>query len=597
MIKNWILPFEKKEAPVGNEFANLHPVALRLLAFRGIEDAEAVRKFFKPNWETDIHDPFLFSQMGAAVERVFMALIKGEHITVHGDYDADGVSGSAIVIQTLREIQKKINESQNLIQNTSDEIRDTPDKIQDSVIDYYIPHRDKEGYGLHVETVEELTRRGTNLLITVDCGIASTPEISLARTLGMDVLVLDHHQYNETLPDAILVHPKLPNETYDFPHLAAVGVAWKFASALIEYAREKGVQIKIGWEKWLLDLVSIATVTDMVPLIGENRTLEFFGLKVLNKTPRPGLVKLMAIAGLRPGSITSESVAFAIGPRLNAAGRMDHASLALELLLAEDDSQAELFAKQLEELNKMRQKTTAKMMDEAKEKLNPDDNSSVLILWSEDWSPALVGLVAGRFLDITGKPTVAIGKFGDRWVGSGRSISVYNITEAVTVAGDGLLTHVGGHVQACGFSFVNDESLLKLVSNLKEHAALSLLSQDLSPTIQIDAEIGLADLNWNLIESLDLFEPYGEGNKRPFFMTRDLEVMVCEKVGSSMNHLRCLLESKDGMRQKFMGFNLASKFEWLNVGDRVDVVYHVGVNEWNGRRDIQCKIVDMKLSS
>ncbi len=580
MVKKWVLQTKNKEAVRYDEFPNLHPIAWRLLANRGITDFASVKKFLKPNWETDMHDPFLFSQMQSAVERVLTALQSGERITIHGDYDADGVTGTALITATLREIECKIPHAACQISNSN--------------IDYYLPHRDKEGYGLHTETIQELRRRGTKLLITVDCGIASADEIVLAKSLDMDVLVLDHHQYSETLPDAILIHPKLPNEKYTFSHLAAVGVAWKFASALLDYARSKGVSIKIGWEKWLLDLVSIATVTDMVPLIDENRTLEFFGLKVLNKTARPGLVKLIEKAGLKLGSISSESVAFALGPRLNAAGRMAHASLALELLLAEDESKAEELANQLENHNKMRQKITAKMMDEAHAKYDPDDQSRILVLWSENWPPALVGLVAGKYLDATGRPTIAIGKFGNRWVGSGRSVSSYNITEAVTLAGGHLLTHVGGHIQACGFSFGEEETLNVLTENLKQHADLCLSSQDMSPIIQIDSEIDLSDLNWNLIASLDMFEPFGEGNRRPVFVTRNLTVVACAKVGSTMNHLRCFLKSADGIRQKFMGFNLAGKFPWLKINDRVDVVYHVGRNEWHGQAEIQCRIIDIK---
>ncbi|KAA0205586.1 hypothetical protein EDM68_05205 [Candidatus Uhrbacteria bacterium] len=396
MRKRWKLA---ESAPA--EYATrigAHPLIAQLLWKRGVRTPEEADVFLNPSWERHVHDETRFARMNGAVERVLSALENGERITVHGDYDADGVTGSALIINALREIEYRVTNSEYRRMGTGSTIFDT----RYSNIDYYIPHRDKEGYGLHRETVPKLKERGTALIITVDCGIACVDEIALAKDEGMETVVVDHHQFGETLPDAHLIHPGLADETYPFKHLAAVGVSYKFACALLSAARAKGVDVPAGWEKWLLDLVAIATVTDMVPLIGENRVLETYGLKVLNKTKRPGLRAILEMAGVAPGAVTSETVGFAIGPRLNAAGRMDHASLALRLLLSASMDEARLLAAELEQLNKLRQETTKKMMAEAEEILvgayghTPVPDAKAIVLWKENWSPSLVGLVAGR---------------------------------------------------------------------------------------------------------------------------------------------------------------------------------------------------------
>jgi len=559
-------------------FPGFHPVVTRLLANRGITDAFEAEAFLNPDFETGIHDPFRFARMADAVARTFQAIENGERITVHGDYDADGVTGSTVAIATLREIERLLK-----------------GETTASSIDWYIPHRDKEGYGLRKETVEVLRERGTSLIITVDCGIACVEEIALAKEKGIDTIVLDHHQFGETLPSGYLIHPRLPGESYPFEHLAAVGVSWKFSCALITEARKRGFDIPAGWEKWLLDLVSIATVTDMVPLVGENRVLLTYGLKVLNKTRRRGLRTLVDGARMK-GELTSESIGFSIGPRINAAGRMDHAELALKLLLAENEEDASRLAFALEQCNKDRQKAVEVMMKEAEEMMASREDASAIVLWSENWSPALVGLVAGRYLERTGKPVIAIGKHGSQWIGSGRSPSVYDITAAMKRIGEGILTRSGGHVQACGFSFVADEHAAVLAERLRADAASLLSADDLIPEMSIDAEIILDEVDWSLVETVARLEPYGIGNMRPLFVSRRLEIVDAGVVGSTGNHLRFAARSEGGRTQKFIGFKLGDRLAEMPVGSHVDVVYDVGVNEWNGRREIQCKVVDVRTS-
>ena len=567
------------------ESLGLHPVAGRLLLNRGIVTAEEAVDFIEPNWDKGIYDPMLFRRMPEAVARIFKALENGEKITVHGDYDADGVTGSAVLISTLQALEKLMHDS---ARSTSDS------RLTTSTIDAYIPHRDKEGYGLHSVTVDYLKERGTSLIVTVDCGIANVAEIAKAKELGLDTIVVDHHQFGEELPDAIIIHPKVPGETYPYKDLAAVGVAWKLACALCREARRRALPLAEGFEKWLLDFVAIATVTDMVPLLGENRVLEKFGMKVLNKTRRPGMRMLIKAAGYGPGALDTNSVAFGLGPRINAAGRMDHASLALKLMLAENEKEAGILAQRLEEQNRGRQKAMQQMLDEAEAQFAAMADASSLGFWSETWSPSLVGLVAGKFLDRTGKPTIAIGRHGERWVGSGRSYNFFDITTAVRRAGDGILTHVGGHVQACGFSFHQDVAAATLVEKFMAEAAAALVGTETGPVLWIEAEIALTDVNWELVETLQKFEPFGEGNRRPVFMTRGLQVTACDLVGQTHNHLRCTLRDANGKSLKFIGFSFGKRAEEFSPGALIDVAYEVGVNEWNGRRDIQCKLLDAR---
>ena len=558
-------------------FPQFHPVAVRLLANRGITDATDAEAFLNPDWETGIHDPFLFSRMREAVGRAFEAIEIGERIAVHGDYDADGVTGTAVTVGILRDVASRSGRDPRLVE-------------------WYIPHRNTEGYGLNRDTVAKLKERGVTLIVTVDCGIASMEEIALARKEGMDVIVLDHHAFGEALPDAILVHPRLPGETYPFGHLAAVGVAWKFACAFAAEARARGIDIPIGTEKWMLDLVSIATVTDMVTLTGENRVLLTYGLVVLNKTRRDGLRRLVLNAGKSFGSLDSESIGYSLGPRINAAGRMEHASLALRLVLAETAEDAEALASELEVLNRSRQAATERMLREAEQMLADQEADRIVAVWHPDWAPSLVGLVAGKLMDRTGKPCVAIGRNGDAWIGSGRSPSAYDITAALRRCGDGILTRVGGHSQACGFSAVDDDGIRQLAERLRVDAGERLTDEDVIPAIDVDAELALDDVDWRLVETLKRFEPFGVGNPRPLFLSKNLEVAESGLVGQSGNHVRCTLRSPTGRTQRFIGFKFGMRLDDIAVGNRVDVVYDVGVNEWNGRTDIQCSIVDFRPS-
>lgn len=554
-------------------FPSFHPVIAGLLWQRGIRTPREAEYFLNPDYDRDIHDPFLFSDMGRAVDRIMSAIEAGEHITIHGDYDADGVTGSAVLMSAMRDLCRMMG-------------RDA------AMIDFYIPHREREGYGLHDATVDALHERGTNLIITVDCGIACREAIARAKQHGIDTIVVDHHESPALLPEAILIHPRLPGETYPFPYLAAVGVAWKVACALYHRARERGLEVATHAEKWLLDLVAIATVTDVMPLVGENRVLEHYGLKVLAKTRRLGLQKLYEVSGVKPEKIDTFSVGFQIGPRINAAGRMEHAAGAFELLMADTPDRATLLARTLHDQNTARQELTVRMMEEARRQVLERQTSQLLWAFSDDWSPGLVGLVAGKLAQEFARPVIVMGRVGDRIVGSGRSVPGFHITDALRKVAD-CLERFGGHPQACGFT-VFTERREEFVSRLVEVAALELDGQTLVPATVVDGELALRDLSLDFAAELVRFAPHGEANPVPRFVTRNLTVLASTGVGENGRHVRLALRAPDGTTMKFIAFGFADRAPTL--GAFIDVVYEVGINEWNGSREVQCKLVDYHLN-
>lgn len=582
---------------LGNQAEGLHPVAASMLARRGFFSQEDIEAFLNPSWEQGIHDPFLFTQMPKAVDRILLALEHGEHIIIHGDYDADGVTGSVVMAETIKMLAKLkahlVNKGSE--GGISDKFFPILSKEHDGFdLDIYIPHREKEGYGLNAESIELIKARGAELLITVDCGIANVNEIKRARELGMDVVVVDHHQFGEELPDAILIHPKLPGETYPFKDLAAVGVAWKVACALAAGARSRGYDIPIGWEKWLLDLVAIATVTDIVPMVNENRVLEKYGLVVLNKQRRPGIKALVEAVCWKKGELDSEAIGYTIGPRINAAGRMEHAYLAVALLLEENPEEAAVKAAALELVNRSRQKATEALMQDAGKNTEGHAEQALIFAWSESWSPSLVGLAAGKYADAWGRPAVFVGKFNGVWIGSGRSIPSYDITAAIKEVGQGLLTRYGGHTQACGFSLATDDAVEKFAVALRQHAAENLVLENLKPYIEVEAAIRLDDIDWRLVDTLKRFEPFGEKNPRPLFVSYNLTVISASLVGATQKHIRCSLQSPTGKTQKFIGFYRSDLAGIITSGASIDVVYEVGISEWNGNKEIQCKIIDAR---
>lgn len=527
--------------------------------------------------------------MDEAVARVMRALESGEVITVHGDYDADGVCGSTVLMTTLRDICRALH---------FDEHKTTS----------YIPHREKEGYGLSIATMEHLSEHEkSSLVITVDCGISNKPAIDRGRELGVDTIVCDHHTMPEQLPEqAILIHPLVPGETYPNKQLCGTGVAFKLACALYDAARARGAQIVEGHEKWLLDLVAIATVTDIMPLLGENRALELFGLCVLNKTRRVGLRKLIEVAGAKWGELDTVAIGFVIGPRLNAAGRMNHASEALELLIEEDEIHATEMALRLHETNSERQKVSKKMYEEARvilSEVKDPKSSNLLIVVSDSWSPGLVGLVASRLVNEYNRPVYVIGKYEDVYIGSGRTVGTFDVTAALRSA-SAYLEKFGGHPQACGFSIRGEENLARAIEAFQVFADALITPDDLVSTLSCEAELVLEEVNWELFDAIEQMRPFGRGNEEPLFCARGLSVVSFTTVGSDGKHLKLMVRSPGGRILPAIAFGFGHLAESLNLlpepvegctSNKIDLAFYIRVNEWNGNRELQLFVEDIRL--
>lgn len=552
----------------------------QLVHNRGITEPTEREKFLNPDWERDTHDPASFQQMEGAVNRVFDALQNVNKIIVHGDYDADGVCGTTVIFSTLELIHEK---TPNM-----------PDRLE---LEAFLPDREKDGYGVALHTVERFGQEQVNLLITVDCGIANALELGRAAELGIDTIICDHHQLAPELPEsAYIIHPLAPGEAYPNKTLCGTGVAYKFATMLIREARRRGADIPDGYEKWLLDLVAIATVTDIMPLLGENRVLEKFGLQVLNKTRRPGLRKIIELSRSEFGSLDTEAIGFQIGPRLNAAGRIKSAEVAFKALSAKTSQEAERFANELEMLNRERQRISGNAYDEARQMVEQETATvHAHVVWSETWSPGIIGLVAGKLVTEFGLPAFVLTRVGEQYVGSGRSIGGMHLVEAMRSCGD-IFVKSGGHPQACGMTLASLEKVVAFKQGVQKFAADYFTSTDSKQIIEIEAELPLDQINWDLYERLNQFQPFGQGNPKPRFIARNLQVISAEPIGKTGQHLRLTINPPQGHVWKMVGFNLGAWIKKLFMGQLVDVVYELGVNTWNGNTELQCQIVDLRMS-
>lgn len=590
-MKKWII-----SPPPPQEFVNEHPelptIITQLMWNRGLKTQEQIDEFLNPDYSTDLHDPFLFKDMEKAIEVIFDCIKNDKKITVHGDYDADGVDAAVVIIKCLKKLGAKN-------------------------VGVFIPHREIDGYGLNNNTVNYLKEQDTELIITCDCGISNTEEIKLAKKLNIKVIITDHHAMPAVFPPAdAIIHPLVPGETYPDKTLAGGGVAFKLVQGILKKHRETHKTLPDGqthesFEKWLLDLVSISTVGDMVPLLGESRTIVRYGLTVLNKTRNLGLKKLLITAGLadengkpKRGSYDTHTIGFQIAPRINAAGRMDHANVAFALLMAETEEEATRLAIQLNQNNIDRQKLTDQLLNQAREQIKSthQQDQSILFVLGEGWSTGILGLVASRIKDEFYKPVLVMGLNNGQITGSGRSIREFNMIKALQGMPE-FFYKFGGHPQACGFTLKNPEVLEDFKKTLLEKTAQELTNIDLTPQILIDAEVDLDEVNWKLYDLLQKFEPFGQANEEPKYAAYGLTIMNIEPVGQDGKHLRLLVKHKSHLIRKTIGFGLGDinrcSEDWkacLNPGDKIDMVFSVGVNEWNGNRELQLTIEDIKKS-
>ncbi|MFH1286678.1 MAG: single-stranded-DNA-specific exonuclease RecJ [Candidatus Magasanikbacteria bacterium] len=576
------------DAPLSffEEHPELPKTVANLLYHRDIRTQKQIDEFLNPDYSQDIHDPFLFRDMEKTVNRLLDAIEKNEKIIIHGDYDADGVSGCT-VLATLFEALHFTN------------------------FDVFLPHRETDGYGLNEKNIQTFIDEKANILITCDCGISNFAEIEKANEGGIDVIITDHHSIPETVPNAFaIIHPKIEGETYPDKGLAGGAVAFKLAQGILKKHKENNVALPNGaahdvHEKWLLDMVAISSVADMVPLIGESRTLTKYGLIVLNKTKRIGLQKMFLEIGIKEedGSmkreIDADTIGFRIAPQINAAGRLNHANVAYKLMVTHDPIEATDLAFELNRENDERRKLTEQYVKKAIERIEAHQmNNPILFAFDKDWSPGLVGLVSSKLKEKYNKPCIVMTENDGQFMGSGRSVEGFNVIEAIGELSD-LFEKFGGHPMAFGFTLKSTDLMEEFKEKLMAKYHEKTKGLDMSPKLAIDAKIHLDDITWELYDSLEKFAPFGQANPKPKYLAKHLTVRDIQPVGKDKTHLKIMIASDSGKIRKTIGWSLCNSGDpdWCRIlkkGDTIDMVFEVGVNEWNGNRELQLLIVDLK---
>lgn len=505
-----------------------------LLSRRGIESAGDIGAFLSPDYELHTHDPFLLHDMDTAVARIFSAMDAGERIAVYADFDCDGIPGAAI----LSDVFKKIGYEN---------------------IEIYLPHRDREGYGFHTEAISALAQRAVKLIITVDVGTVAFDAVRFSNTLGVDVIVTDHHEPQETLPEAFAVlNPKIA--PYPFPHLCGAAMAFKLAQAILQEGHTRGLpqfkDIPLGWEKWLLDMVAIATVADMVPLVGENRVLAHWGLRVLRKSGRAGIDALCSKLRLRKSELTEDDIGFSIAPRINAASRMGEPVLALRLLTTQDVVEAQQLAGQLEKLNASRKGVVASMVRQARthvaERFTKDER--VVVLGNPEWKPALLGLAANSIMNDRGGVVCLWGRDAHGHIkGSCRSDGTVSLMDLFANSGD-VFEQAGGHKASGGFS-VSHENIHRLPEVLASAGASLAGTPGERKVPTHDSLIPLSEVSSALLKDVSKLAPFGTGNPKPIFLISEVIVTDMKRFGKEQNHVELMLECRTtGVRCRAFDF-------------------------------------------
>lgn len=555
-----------------SEQTDLSPIVRQLLYNRNLTTKLSVDYFFNANLQLKQFDPFLFRDMQSAID-LTISHIKARHkIVVCGDYDADGVSSSAIMTEVLRTLS--------------------------ATVEVWIPSRFGQGYGLNKDIIDELKANDFSLIITVDNGIRSKAEVDYAKSLGLDVIITDHHEgpLDDTdLPNCLVIDPILQAENYPFKYLCGAGVAYKFASALIS-ASTLSDEDKTKLNQKFLDLAAVGTVADCVSLLGENRLLVIEGLKIINRHPRLGLRELMNVCNISVGDLSEWNLSWQLVPRLNVAGRLDHANAAYQLLITDSFTEAQKIASDLNAKNIERQKMTELIVNEATKMIEQEQSNEFILIavapdlneveFSSTWNEGVIGLAAGRLCEKFGRPCMVITKSENQIKGSGRSIEQFNIVTPLEAAHE-QLTRYGGHKMACGFSVKDEAALQKFIEIVRAQAKKVLIDVDLIPVLRIDAEVSLSKVNDDFIESIERFAPYGQDNPEPVFLSHSKieEIMV---MGKDKTHIKFRLNGKWAL-----AFGQAEFFKALQIGDEIDVVYTVCFNIFNGRREAQLKIIDL----
>lgn len=532
-----------------------------LLLLRGVADVDAINTYMSKGLN-GIHNPFLFNGMEDACERIVRAINGKEKITVYGDYDVDGITAVSVLTDFLAFCGAKV--------------------------DYYIPDRFSEGYGLNILAMNRLARGGTQLLITVDCGISSIGEVEFAKTQKLDVIITDHHSCKEELPKAIaVINPKRKDSTYPFSELAGVGVAFKLILAL---AKRLGISTKDVFMKYA-DLVAIGTVADVVSLLGENRIIVDRGIKSIKETENFGIKALLEVSGCGGKEITASLIAFSLSPRINASGRMERASLAVELFKAKSYPEALELAKKLDGLNRLRQQTEQKIFEEASALADLQENPMVYVLTAKNWHSGVIGIVASKLCEKLGKPCILLSYEKGKYKGSGRSIDGFNLFDALSDSEE-LLTAFGGHALAAGLT-VSEENLPEFTARINAYAKKRITDDMLIPKLSVDCAIDPAHITLAWANALKKLEPFGTGNETPVFALCGAKILSANAIGADGRHLSLRVQ-KDGVTVGAVWFGMGSAVGELSAGDFADIAFTLNINVYNGTENVQLIIKDIK---
>ncbi len=564
LTRQWLLP-EPPPPQVEAALADFDPIRRSILYRRGVRDAASARTFLEPESGTG-HDPLLLLGLESAAQRLLHACRRRDDVVVYGDYDADGLTASALLIRTLERLGARAR--------------------------VHVPNRFDEGYGLQVEALRQMREQGADLVVTVDCGIRSVEEAEQARALGLDLIITDHHHPGPSLPSALaVVSPKQPGDGYPFKELSGVGLALKLAQGLCRIAG-------VSEDEVPLELVALGTVADLVPLRGENRSLVAAGLRRLNSVGQPsaaglpGLEALLDVAGLRRGRIDASAIAFALAPRLNAVGRLRSAEAAYRLLVTEDTREAGRLAQELQTANRERQELTTQVVAVARERGLTAHPLPALVFAADDgFHPGVVGLAAARLMEECYRPVVLAVRGETTTRGSARSIPEFHITQALDQCAHLLLRH-GGHAAAAGFT-LRTQDLDAFSARLRQVAAEELEGMELRPTLCLDAEVTLQDLDDELLDFLARIEPCGFGNPRPLLLLRGLTVADARAVGREGAHLKLVL-AEGRRRMEAIAFRQAPL--WPRLPQRIDVAAHLERNVYLGLETLQLNVVDLRPS-
>jgi single-stranded-DNA-specific exonuclease len=551
--KRWVVA-DPPPAELVAAVPEVHQLKLRLLYNRGFREPELIRRHHEADF-SDLHDPFLMPAMSVAVERLARAATLGELVVIYGDFDADGVTGSAILQRALSGIGVRTRS--------------------------YIPKRLEEGYGLHNTAIDKLAEEGARVIITIDCGVTAVSEIAHAGERGIDVIVCDHHKPAAALPPALaLLHPALGE--YPFADLCAAGVCFKLAQALATSgtfdARE------------LTDFAAVGTLADMVPLSGENRVLVKHGLDKLRRQPSLGLSAMMDLAAIEPARLTCSDVSFTLAPHINASGRLDDAGLAYRLMVTSEDGEAAELADRLRGLNEERQRLTREVLAAAREQVAAQDPEQLAyVVGGESWPPGVVGLVAGKLVEETGKPAFVMELGPDMCRGSARSVAGFDLVDAMTACRE-FLVRFGGHPRAAGFT-LRRSAFGDFAHAIVEVANATLTKQDLEPVLLIDSELRMRHLNWDIHRVVQEVGPFGVGNPTPTFLLRGLRAI--EARCTPKDHLRMKFRS-DGATIDAFGFGLGPCAEWVAGLPAIDVAFELSSSQFNGYEAIELRVRDLR---